>query len=141
MDWFKKYITSRYQCVRHNNELSNKKEITCIVTQGSVLGLLLFLIYINDVCNSSKLLSFILFADDTNLLMSHKNLHTLIDKINERLEKVSIWLKLNKLSLNLTKTNFMLFKSSRKKVYQELKIKIKDHCITHKCKAQNFLER
>ena len=62
--------------------------------------------------------------------MSHKNLDTLIEKIDEELEKVSIWLKLNKLSLNLTKTNFMLFKSSRKKVDQELRIKIKYHCIT-----------
>ena len=79
------------------------------------LGPLLFLIYINDICNSSNLLSFILFADDTNLLKSHKHLDTLIAKINKELEKVTVWLQLNKLSLNLTKTNFMLFKSSRKK--------------------------
>ena len=62
--------------------------------------------------------------------MSHKNLDTPIDKINEELEKVNVWIKLNKLSLNLTKTNFMLLKSSRKNVDQELRIKIKDHCIT-----------
>ena len=77
-----------------------------------------------------NLLSFIFFfADDTNLLMSHKNLDTLIAKLNKQLEKVTIWLQLNKLSLNLTKTNFMLFKSSSKKLDYELIINIKDHCI------------
>ena len=85
------------------------------VPQVYVLSHLLFLIYVNDIYNSSNLLSFILFADDTNLLMSHKNLDTLIAKINEEVEKVTIWLQLNKLSLNLTKTKFTLFKSSRKK--------------------------
>jgi hypothetical protein len=67
------------------------------------------------ICNSSNLISPILFADDTNLLMSHKNLNTLIDKMNEELVKINTWLQLNKLLFNLTKTNFMLFKSSRKK--------------------------
>ena len=62
--------------------------------------------------------------------MSNKNLDNLIEKINEELGNVTIWLNLNKLSLNLTKTNFMLFKSFTKKVDQELRIKIKDHCVT-----------
>ena len=62
--------------------------------------------------------------------MSRKDLDTLTEKINEELGNVTIWLKLNKLSLNLTKSNIMLFKSFRKKVDQELRIKIKDHCVT-----------
>ena len=68
----------------------------------------------------NQALSFILFADDLNLLMSHKNLDTLIDKMNEELIKINTWLQLNKLSLDITKTNFMLFKSLSKKITKQL---------------------
>ena len=64
--------------------------------------------------NSSNLFRFILFADNKKLLMSHKSLQMLMDKMNEELAKINALLPKNKLSLKLTKTNFMLFKSSRK---------------------------
>ena len=95
LEWFKNYITERYQGVKWNNEVSDKTEISCGVPQGSVLGPLLFLIYINDICNSSELISFILFADDTNLLMSHKDPDTLMIQMNRELELISTWLALN----------------------------------------------
>ena len=92
LKWFEKYITKRYQCVKYNNEVSQKKEICCGVPQGSFLGPLLFFIYVNDISHSSELISFILFADDTNLLMSNKDPNTLMIQMNEELEKISTWL-------------------------------------------------
>ena len=94
------------------------------------MGPLLFLIYINDISHSSELISFILFADGTNLLMSNNDPNTLMIQMNEELEKISTWLALNKLSLNLTKTHFILFKSSRKKLRNKFTIKIKDKIIS-----------
>ena len=67
LEWFKSYLSNRKQYVYMNGESSQLKDVTCGVPQGSVLGPLLFLIYINDLPNISKLLQFFLFADDTNI--------------------------------------------------------------------------
>ena len=138
LDWFKNYITKRYQCVRYNNKVSDKTEISCGVPQGSVLGPLLFLIYINDICNSSEQISFILFADDTNLLMSHKDPDTLMIQINRELELISTWLALNKLSLNLTKTTlyFLSRRKESKQINLLLRLKTK---LFHKLSKLNSL--
>ena len=96
--------------------------------QGSVLGPLLFLIYV-DICKSSEILSFILFADDTNLFSSHQDLKTLNNTINQELEKVTLWLAANKLSLNVGKTNFMIFKSKNKNVQHKITVNIADQNI------------
>ena len=78
-------------------------------------GPLVFLLYINDLNNVSTLVELILFADDTNLFMSHKDPVYLADSLNSELNKLSTWFKANKLSLNLKKTNFMLFKPRQKR--------------------------
>ena len=109
LEWFRNYLHNRQQCVYIANALSNTKDVSCGVPQGSILGPLLFLIYINDFCKSSEVLSFILFADDSNLFFSHKDPHILLSTINQELKCVSEWIKANKLSLNLQKTNYMLF--------------------------------
>ena len=89
--------------------VSSLAEITHGVPQGSILAHLLFSIYINDFDKSSDLLSFILFADDSNLFYSHSNLNVLFDTVNSELNNISSWIKANKLSLNINKTSFMLF--------------------------------
>ena len=100
--------------------------ITCGVPQGSVLGLLLFLLYVNDICLSSKTLKFYLFADDTNILLSNKNLKSLENTMNIELNRVYQWLTSNKLTLNLKKSNFVNFLPYQKRLPFIPKICIKD---------------
>jgi hypothetical protein len=71
--------------------------------------MLLFLMYINDICNTTDYGEFILFADDTNLLYSHENVSTLTSVINIELSKISDWLQSNKLSLNIKKSTYIIF--------------------------------
>ena len=97
-NWFASYLQDRTQYVTYNNTSSSKKPISCGVPQGSILGPLLFLLYINDIANVSDILYLILFADDTNAFMSGKNINQMITTMNKELEKLSIWLSANKLS-------------------------------------------
>ena len=114
LSWFKNYLTKRQQIVKCNNVLSKPNTIRCGVPHGSVLGPLLFLIYINDIHKSSYLFHYILFADDTNLFFKHKNVNQLLQIANEEISKVSDWLCSNKLTLNTSKTTFIIFKTKGK---------------------------
>ena len=110
LSWLKDYLSHRQQYVVYNGVSSDLLTIKCGVPQGSILGPLLFLLYINDISQTSSLLSYIIFADDTNIFYSHKNLDTLAHTLNLELLKISTWFKCNKLSLNVNKTNFIHFK-------------------------------
>ena len=99
------------------------------VPQGSIVGPLLFLIYVNDIFKASSPLMEVMLADDTNLFLSHKNIDTLFVIMNVELENVSMWFKSNKLSLNVDKTKWSLFipLSKRKFLLQTLpKLLIED---------------
>ena len=112
LEWFKDYLTNRKQFVNIKGHDSQYKLISCGVPQGSLLGPLLFILYINDLQNSSHILSFICFADDTNLFLSHRNPNTLINQLNNELKFVQSWIHANKLSLNIDKTHYMIFSNS-----------------------------
>ena len=90
-DWVKDYLTNRRQIVKYNNVRSTEMRIKCGVTQGYVISPLLFLIYINDLINSSSKLSFILFADDTNLFCLGKDINKLRYLINEECYVVTLF--------------------------------------------------
>ena len=91
-NWIESYLSNRMQYVSYNNAKSSTKQIRCGVPQGSVLGPLLFLIYINDLGNVSKELFTIMFADDTNIFCSGTNLEQLENKLNNELLKIQEWI-------------------------------------------------
>ena len=105
----KSYLIERLQCVKIRQTVSDLKNITCAVPQGSVLGPLLFLIYINYIYKSDPIAAFRLFADDTALFCANKNINQLKNNINTSLDNIANWLKANKLTLNVDKSKLLYF--------------------------------
>jgi hypothetical protein len=114
LKWFESYLENRMQLVSCNGSKSPLKEINYGVPQGSILGPLLFILYINDLPSVAPDLFFLLFADDTNIFNSHSSLEVLINRTNSDLENIAEWFRSNKLTLNLDKTNYIIFRSHKK---------------------------
>lgn len=109
LDWLVSYLNNRTQYVTYNGSNSTSLRVVCGVPQGSILGPLLFLLYINDIVKVSSVMKLILFADDTNVYLSGTDLTQLVNVIQSELVKYESWFKVNKLSLNVSKTNYMIF--------------------------------
>ena len=122
LDWFRSYLTERYQYVDYNGASSSMKLLTTGVPQGSILGPLLFIIYMNDIHTVSNNLNVILYADDTTLTSplcsftygGYHDINRVSTLINSEITKISEWLSVNKLSLNANKTKFMIFHNYQK---------------------------
>ena len=127
LQWFKSYLTERQQYVEYQDVCSSTRELETGVPQGSDLGPLLFLIYVNDIHTVSKKLNFILYADDTTLTSplcsfthgAENDACNVSSRINSELLKISDWLTVNKLSLNVEKTKFMIFHNYQRVIANE----------------------
>ena len=125
LNWFKSYLSGRTQFVDYQGVRSTTCCITCGVPKGSILGPLSFLLYINDLYHVSSILVGLLFADDFNMFMSGKNPDELIHTTNKEMKKIANWLEINKLTLNIGKTHYMLFRNSDKKAHLTQKLVIR----------------
>ena len=114
--WFSSYLSNRKQYVSINNSKSLLYDISCGVPQGSILGPILFIIYINDLNSVSQQLRNIMFADDTNLFLTGNSIETIESLMNRELCNLIEWFQANLLSFNISKTNYIVF-SKKKKYY------------------------
>ena len=112
--WFCSYLKNRQQHVSLDKTTSRLSRILCGVPQGSILGPLLFIVYINNLNSVSKKLKTLMFADDTNLFLSGKDLIEIEKEINTELVYVIEWQQTNLLSLNVSKTSYIIFTHKKK---------------------------
>ena len=127
LDWIIIYVVNGKQYVIYNDNSSDIQSITCGVPHGSILGPLLFSLYVNDLPNVSSILFTIMFADDPSMFINGDDLKAMETQLNSELKEVSTWLQVNKSSLNVEKSCFSVFKSIKK---SDLEVNI---CINDKC--------
>ena len=107
LQWIKSYFSCRQQFVQINQTCSSMQTIKCGVPQGSILGPLFFILYINDLPKASKLTELLLFADDTSIFFSHSNPNYLENVLNNELLNIDVWLRCDSSQL-ISKRQIML---------------------------------
>ena len=141
LKWFQSYLSDRKKIIKFNKESTNLEIIQCGIPQGSILGLLLFLIFVNDFKKSTKFLDPIMFTDDTNLFYSNKDINTLFKIANEKLNEINEWFRANKLSINAGKTKYIFFRKQQgsKKIPQKLPMLILNNTTPERVNSIKFL--
>ena len=114
LNFFQSYLENGTQCYSVNGKLSDREKIECRVPQGSILGPLLFIIYINDLPLFVTNAQISMYADDTSLYNNIKSVSEIKDNLIPAFLKICDWLRSNKLSLNTVKTEFMVIGSQNK---------------------------
>ena len=137
-DWFRSYLNTRYQHVQIDNMLSESATIQHGVPQGSILGPLLFLIYVNDLPKCTTNGKSIMFADDTSIFFKGNCCKSLYNVANQDLQSIDAWLISNKLSLNVNKSNHILFQTANCKVLPNINLKLRGK-IVKKVRSAKFL--
>ena len=128
-DWFRSYLQDRMEFTSGNGYEFNMRQLKHGVPQGSVLGPLLFILFINDL-NLAVQYSFVhQFADDANLLVVEKSLKQLNKKVNRNLKLTVEWVRANKPSLNANKIEIIMFKPKNKTITKHLNFRLSDHKI------------
>ena len=128
-NWFRSYLQDRMEFTSGNGCEFNMRQLKYGVPQGSVLGPLLFILFINDLNLAVQYSSVHQFADDTNLLVVEKSLKQLNKKVNRNLKLTVEWVRANKLSLNANKTEIIIFKPRNKMITKHFNFRLSDHKI------------
>ena len=132
LQWIRSYLSNRKQFVQIKDTRSEFYEIKCGVPQGSILGPLLFILYVNDLQRALKQATSSLFADDTSIYYSHSDIKQLEATLNSELQSLDIWMKSNKLSVNISKSNYLIFHPSQENLRLNLTLKYDDQILVQK---------
>jgi hypothetical protein len=114
LEWFRSYLSERKQVVDINGKFSKLRDIKISILQGSILGPILFLCYINDLQYATELFT-LMFADDTFCLNADEDIKTLIQNFNVQINRMAVWFRANKLAVNINKTKYIIYTIKRKK--------------------------